>query len=105
MEKSKEIIEFVDENIIAKSKTSEEFTRNLEVVKNYLELKGPIDDEILEYLNLLNCCSTEIMSLRKKGVNITTENFFPRTKKETKKPKEKKKEVTPSYSYHYPATC
>ena len=107
MNKNDEIIKFVDENVIGKSDTTKDLDKNLKVVRSYLELKGPINKEITKYFALVSECSEEIISLRKKGVNISTECFYQTIQKQAKEEKQEKDECVnpPSYGYHYRSSC
>ncbi len=98
MTKNEELIKFVDENVLGKADNLEQFNRSLEIMKNYLELKGPLDGEISEYFSALSMCAGELMSMKLKGVIVSTSGFFPKTKKA-------EKTETPSLGRHYSNGC
>ena len=72
-----ELIEFVD-NILEKSKDAEEFSKNLGIVYQYMQLKGVENPETLTFLKNLNDCANEIMSIKSKGIKISISGFFPK---------------------------
>jgi hypothetical protein len=76
-DEKKELIEFVDQNVLGKSNTVEEFTKNIGTVCSYLQLKGPVSDEVVAYFNNLTECSKELMSIRSKGIELSTSGFYP----------------------------
>ena len=75
-----EIVNFIDENVLRKANSIEQFRQGLDTVRNYLSLKGPLDDNTNQYLISLNECAQELISIRKKGFTITTDAFFPEKK-------------------------
>lgn len=93
-----EIIKFVDDNVFKKSDNAQDFTKGLGTVLAFLQLKGPIDESIAKYIDTLSQCSSELMSIKSKGVEISTSGFF-------KEQKELKKEEEPAKSYHYSSGC
>ena len=94
-----EVIKFVDENVYKKSDNAQEFTKGIGTILSYLQLKGPVDDSIVKYFEALTDCSTELMSIKSKGLDISTSGFF-KEQKEAKKVEEE-----PSRSYHYSSGC
>ena len=48
-----------------KANSIEQFRQGLETVRNYLSLKGPLDDNTNQYLISLNECAQELISIRK----------------------------------------
>lgn len=94
-----EIVKFVDENVLKKSDNAQEFTKSLGTVLEYLRLKGPVDNSIAKYIETLNDCSQELMSIKSKGLAFSTSGFFIEQKEV------KKEEEAPSRSYHYSSGC
>ena len=96
-----DIVRFIDENVLRKSSSVEEFNEGIKTVINYLKLKGPIDGPVKKYLEALVDCSTEIIAIKNKNVSMSTSSFFP-SKEEIIY---RDANIEPSHSYHYGASC
>ncbi len=92
-----EIIKFVDDMVLAKSHNVDELADNLETVRRFLELKGPLDRNVLDYLDAIMRCANEIISIKRKGVKMSTDSFFQN--------KERREEIVPQRRYHYDSVC
>ena len=98
-------IKFVDENVVGKAKTVEQFNESLGIVRRYLELKGELSEEAIKYLDSLISCASELISMRSKGIEFSTANLF--AKGEVYKP-EKSLDVgcaSDMHTYHYTSGC
>ncbi len=114
MDDNKKIIEFIDENVLKKSDSVEQFLRGLDITRDYLSLKGPINSAMIEYFDALRKSANEILAIKKKGVCISTSSFFPSNKKTKEKSVEKDSHYTvgctadepaSTLSHHYSNGC
>ena len=75
MENLNDLMDLIDNSVINKTQNSEQFQESIKTIINYLNLKGPIDNKTKNYLDMLFLCSDEIVSLKKKGVKVSTRMF------------------------------
>ena len=99
--KIEELIKFIDENVIRNAQSAEHLKSSIEKVRDFLYLKGPIDEDIKNYLDLLIEGAEEIVSLKNKGIFLSSVSFFSES---TRRRKEKEAEEA-SHSRHYSSGC
>lgn len=108
------IINFIDENVLGKSSTTEQFIASLEIVTKALELKGPLDLTVSKYLSDLRKSADEFISMKNKGIVFSTANVYPKKTinppveektKEEVKAKEKKYSDPCCPTVHYSSGC
>lgn len=76
MENIDELIDLIENSVLNKTQNAEQFQESIKTIINYLNLKGPIDNNTKNYLDMLVLCSDEIVSLKQKGVKVSTRMFF-----------------------------
>ena len=101
-----ELIQFIDNNFLEISDDAEQFKNSIKIAYNYFKEKGPIDSETEKYFENLINTADEIMSIKAKGIPVSTSSLFPSNKKEAEKPKEETTQNTQSsQSNHYSYGC